>query len=437
MSGHTVESLSHLTDSGVDAAKHAAEVEPAWKELDASKLTITKTSSPKDIPEVNSQEVWDMKTCTDHMLTVTWTSDGGWHAPKIRPYGPLTMSPIASCLHYATQCFEGMKVYRGYDGKLRLFRPDKNCARLVMSSGRVALPPFDPLQLEYLLKAFMRVDGPKWLPKSRPGSFLYIRPALIGNGPEIGVTAPAEALLFVVAVAWPDLSSGTRPGTAERASGLKLLASKSDVRAWPGGFGYAKVGANYGPSFVSHMEGRKMGYDQILWLLGSDFQVTEAGASNFFVVWKTREGKMQLVTAPLEGRIILDGVTRRSVLELARERLTEGSKHLTLNLEGIEVVERTYTMIDLEEAWKERRLVEAFVSGTAYFITPISAINFRDKELDIKMGDGHIGYYAALLKKWLNDIKYGNEDHEWGVVIDEESEVEEQSRSSDNMTVHD
>ena len=83
----------------------------------------------------------------------------GWHPPEIKPYGPLTIMPTASCLHYATQCFEGMKVYRGYDGKLRLFRPDKNCARLVTSSVRVSLPPFDPVELEKILKAFLAVDG--------------------------------------------------------------------------------------------------------------------------------------------------------------------------------------------------------------------------------------------------------------------------------------
>ncbi|KAH7364316.1 aminotransferase [Rhexocercosporidium sp. MPI-PUGE-AT-0058] len=421
MNVHEVETLTHLTDTGIEAANKIVLEEPAIKELEASKLSITRTLSPREVPEVNSNEVWDMKTCTDHMVMATWTSSAGWHAPSIQAYGPLTMSPIASCLHYATQCFEGLKVYRGYDGKLRLFRPDKNCARLLMSAQRVALPPFDPRELEKLIMAFLKVDGPKWLPKSRPGTFLYIRPALIGNGAEIGVTAPGEALLFIVAVAWPDLSSSSRPGTAPKAPGLKLLASKSDVRAWPGGFGYAKVGANYGPAFVAHMEGRKSGYDQILWLLGSDFQVTEAGASNFFVVWKTKEeGKLQLVTAPLDSKIILDGITRRSVVELARERLVEGSKYLTSGLEPLEVVERTYTMIELEEAWEEGRLVEAFVSGTAYFITPCSAINFRERELDIPMGDGSSGYYAALVKKWLNDIKYGNESHEWGVVIDEE-----------------
>jgi branched-chain amino acid aminotransferase len=289
MNGHAVETVEHLLQNGANATKaHELEIH----DLDASKLTVTLTKSPGKVPELDSKEVWSMKSNTDHMVRVTWTDDVGWHAPTIEPYGQLTMSPIASCLHYATQCFEGMKAYRGFDGKLRLFRPDKNCNRLVMSSARVALPTFDPKELEKLLKAFMKVDGPsklfqcpriclnnvdgeiEWLPKSRPGTFLYIRPAIIGNGEQIGVTAPSEVLMFIVAVGWPDLSSGTPPGAAPTPPGLKLLASKSDVRAWPGGFGYAKVGANYGPAFVSHMEGRKMGYDQILWLLGSDYQAS-------------------------------------------------------------------------------------------------------------------------------------------------------------------
>lgn len=254
----------------------------------------------------------------------------------------------------------------------------------------------------------------EWLPKSRPGTFLYLRPAIIGNGEEIGVTAPSEVLLFIVAVLWPDFST-PRPGAAPAPPGLKLLASKDDTRAWPGGFGYAKVGANYGPAFVAHMEGRKQGYDQILWLLGPEQHVTEAGASNFFVVWRTKEGGLQLVTAPLEGKIILEGVTRGSVLDLARERLVEGSKYLTAEVGSVEIVERTYTMSEVVEASKEGRLVEAFVAGTAvsilswesrtctdthqYFITPVSAINFKDKEIEIPMGTGSSGHYAAQFKK--------------------------------------
>ena len=182
------------------------------------------------------------------------------------------------------------------------------------------------------------------------------------------MTSPSEVLLFIIAVPWPDLSGdAVPPGAPPKPFGLKLLASKDDTRAWPGGFGYAKVGANYGPAFVSHMEGRKRGYDQILWLLNNEkeFEVTEAGASNFFVVWKTKDGKLEIVTAPLESKIILDGITRKSVVELARQRLVKGSQWLTDGLEGIDVVERVYTMLEVEEAWKEGRLIEAFVSGTA------------------------------------------------------------------------
>jgi branched-chain amino acid aminotransferase len=158
MNGHAAETVNHLTETGVDAA-NAAIANPAMHDIDASLLKITKTSTLRTVPEPNSAEVWASKSCTDHMVTVTWTADYGWHAPEIKPYGPISMMPTASCLHYATQCFEGMKVYRGYDGKLRLFRPDKNCSRLVMSSTRVALPAFDPVELEKLIKALMKLDG--------------------------------------------------------------------------------------------------------------------------------------------------------------------------------------------------------------------------------------------------------------------------------------
>lgn len=145
----------------------------------------------------------------------------------------------------------------------------------------------------------------------------------------------------------------------DQPKGLKLLASQNGVRAWPGGFGYAKLGANYGPSLMANGEARARGYDQVLWLLNG--LVTEAGASNFFVVWRSKEGKLQLVTAPLGDKIILDGVTRRSILQLARERLANGIG----GLEAVEIVERQFTMDDIVEAAEEGRMVEAFVAGTA------------------------------------------------------------------------
>ena len=120
--------------------------------FDASRTEVTLTSNPRPIPDLGSAEVWSHSVTTDHMITVKWTADQGWEAPHLKLYAPFTIMPTASCLHYATQCFEGMKCYRGYDGKLRLFRPNLNCERLVNSAARVSLPGFDPGELEKVIK---------------------------------------------------------------------------------------------------------------------------------------------------------------------------------------------------------------------------------------------------------------------------------------------
>lgn len=160
--------------------------------LDASMMTVELTASPRTVPEPNSAEVKSQvcdgsgaavrrmlterlssqRTCTDHMITAKWTEENGWEAPELKPYGPFSIMPTASVLHYATECFEGLKLYRGQDGHLRLFRPEKNCRRMKKSAARIALPDFDPEELEKLIVRLCAQDGPKWLPKGRPGSFL-------------------------------------------------------------------------------------------------------------------------------------------------------------------------------------------------------------------------------------------------------------------------
>lgn len=247
--------------------------------------------------------------------------------------------PTASCLHYATECFEGLKAYRGADGRLRLFRPDRNAARFRMSAACIALPPVDPAALERLMATLLAVDGPRWLPRSRPGRYLYLRPTLVGSQPQLGVQAPREALLFIILTFMPPLDR--IPG------GMRLRTSPDDVvRAWAGGFGYAKVGANYGPSLAATHDARRRGFRQVLWLYGPDAECTEAGASNLFVVLRPRPGaRPELVTASLDGRLILDGVTRRSCLDLARER--------------------RYNVAELLDADAEGRILEAFAAGTA------------------------------------------------------------------------
>ncbi|KAI0858092.1 branched-chain-amino-acid aminotransferase [Xylaria cubensis] len=378
--------------------------QPNVHELDASKLTYTFTESPREIPELGVTEIDGNTICTDHMITAKWSAKNGWAAPELKPFGPLSLMPTASVLHYATECFEGLKAYRGYDGKLRVFRPERNCERMLQSSVRISLPSFAPKELEKLIIALLSVDGPKWLPRDRPGNFVYIRPTMIGTQSALGVQAPAEAMLYII-VSFMKVMD-------KPAGGMKLHTSPDDmVRAWVGGFGYAKVGANYGPSLLATQEARARGFHQILWLYGKNGECTEAGASNFFVVWKTREGKKQIVTAPLDDRLILAGVTRSSVLALAKERLAD----------EVEVVERKYTIDEVIEASAEGRLIESFASGTAFFVCPISLIHHRGRDIQIPAGKSGEGAPITLhIKNWLVDIKYGREDHPWGLVVPEE-----------------
>ncbi|KAF2461349.1 aminotransferase [Lineolata rhizophorae] len=360
--------------------------------------------------------------------------------------------PTANCLHYATQCFEGMKLYRsGADGRLRLFRPARNAARMRMSCSRIALPDFEPDALEALIKKLCAVDGGRWLPKERGDGFLYIRPAMIGSDPALGVNKPKEALLYVILCVFPALdvpgvlatgapqaaapppsqqangegnASLTANGVAlpmrPRGRGMRLLASpESEIRAWPGGFGFAKLGANYGPTLEATGAARVSGYDQVLWLFGDAAEVTEAGAANFFVVWRGKEsGRLELVTAPLDSRIILEGVTRASVLDLARERLTV--KENVAGLEPVDVVERTLTIHEILDAYTEGRLIEAFAAGTAFFIAPVGEIHFRGTDIEVPLAEGNSGSYAKNIKDWLKDIMWGRVEHEWGVVVPDE-----------------
>ncbi|KAK2615251.1 hypothetical protein N8I77_002019 [Diaporthe amygdali] len=389
--------LEKINGTSTDAPSKLAE-------LDASKLIYTLTKNPRPVPDEVTATGGNETICSDHMITVGWSASHGWAAPELKPYGPLSLMPTASVLHYATECFEGLKAYRGFDGKLRLFRPDCNAKRLLMSSLRISLPGFAPAELERLVVALMEVDGPKWLPRDRPGSFLYIRPALIGTHQQLGVQAPREALLFITVSFMPRMDAPQ--------GGMKLHTNPEDmVRAWVGGFGYAKVGANYGPSLLATQEARNRGFGQILWLYGPEGYCTEAGASNFFVVWKCKEtGRTQLVTAPLDDRLILDGVTRRSIVQLVRERLGD----------EVDVVERKYTVDEVLEADREGRMVESFAAGTAFFVCPVSMIHHRGKEVTFDMGNGEGGKYTQIIKKWMKDIMYGGDDHAWGVVVQEQ-----------------
>ncbi|XP_049648681.1 LOW QUALITY PROTEIN: branched-chain-amino-acid aminotransferase, mitochondrial-like [Accipiter gentilis] len=274
----------------------------------ASELEVERSRSPKAKPD--PRELVFGKIFTDHMLTIEWTQGSGWGRPRIRPFQDLSLHPASSALHYAVELFEGMKAFRGSDDKIRLFRPELNMERMERSAERVCLPAFDRSELLECIRALLRLEQ-EWVPRSDSAS-LYIRPTFIGTEPSLGVAPPGRALLFVILCpVGPYFPGG-------HFSPVGLLADPTYTRAWPGGAGHCKLGGNYGPTIALQRAAQAQGCQQVLWLHGPERLLTEVGTMNLFVFWHREDGEPELVTPPLDG-LILPGVTRRSLLELARE----------------------------------------------------------------------------------------------------------------------
>ncbi|KAI1500897.1 branched-chain amino acid aminotransferase [Biscogniauxia marginata] len=363
-------------------------------DLDPTKLSITKTKSPKTL--VDPAKLIFGREFTDHMLTVEWTANDGWLAPSIVPYQNLSLDPATCVFHYAFECFEGMKAYKDKSGNVRLFRPDKNVERLKKSAARIALPTCSSAALIELIGRFARLEQ-RFIPDER-GYSLYLRPTLIGTQKTLGVGAPHSALLFVIA-------SPVGPYYPTGFKAVSLEATDYAVRAWPGGVGDMKLGANYAPCVVPQLDAGSRGFQQNLWLFGPEEYVTEVGTMNLFVAVKDKQtGQKELLTHPLDGTI-LAGVTRDSILSLARERLAP---------EGWLISERKITMPELYEASLDGRLIEVFGSGTAAVVSPVRKIGWKGKLVDCGLGEHEeSGEVALRMKGWIEARQYGDEEHDW------------------------
>lgn len=360
-------------------------------------LKVTPTSTPSKTLDVGAH--------TDHMVEINWDSVNGWsQTPEIKPYAALSIDPTASGLHYAIQCFEGLKAYKSTDGKsVRLFRPELNMQRLNRSGRRIVLPEFNEEEFLKIMAKFVEIEA-RFI---QPGGFIYLRPYHIGTNPGLGIRSPTSSTLGVVSIMMPNFSAKI----------MSLYSSPPDVlRAWPGGFGASKLGANYGPTLEQNDIANELGYDQVLWLFGPNRVVTEAGGSNFVVVWKVAgdESKTEIVTCTLDNGTILPGITRRSALEYLRE------KHA--GDESIIVSEREFTFDDIEAAVKDGRLIEAFGLGTAYFVSSCGTIR-SPEGVDIKIPlpiEDRTGPVAEDIRTHFNNIMYGNSgefDHSWRYTI--------------------
>uniref|UniRef100_A0AAV1TLG3 Branched-chain-amino-acid aminotransferase n=1 Tax=Peronospora matthiolae TaxID=2874970 RepID=A0AAV1TLG3_9STRA len=379
------------------AVQHLSSSSSSLPDIQHANLTIERTSCPK--PKLPKEQLQFGKTFTDHMLEVDWALGKGWGKPVIHPYGPISMDPASAVLHYALECFEGMKAYVDPKGRMRLFRPDMNMNRLNRSMNRLLLPTFDGDELIKCLMELVQLDR-DWVPQG-DGYSLYIRPTGISTQASIGVGTSESAKLFIIL-------SPVGPYYPEGFNPVRLCATDHYIRAWPGGTGGYKVGANYAPGILPQYDANAKGYSQNLWLFGPDHEITEVGTMNLFIHWINEQGEQELITPPLTRGDILPGITRDSILTLTRE------------WNEFQVTEANVNMKQLQKASKEDRVLEIFGSGTAAVVSPVSTINYMDEDLAIPLTgtDGKAGRLAERIWNELSDIQYGRRDHPWSVIVD-------------------
>nr|XP_020735768.1 branched-chain-amino-acid aminotransferase, cytosolic isoform X1 [Odocoileus virginianus texanus] len=359
----------------------------------AEDLIITRATVLKEKPDPSTLVFGTV--FTDHMLTVEWSLELGWEKPRIKPLQNLSLHPGSSAFHYAVELFEGLKAFRGVDNKIRLFRPNLNMDRMYRSAMRATLPAFDKKELLECIRQLVKLDE-EWVPYSTSAS-LYIRPTFIGTEPSLGVKKPTKALLFVIlSPVGPYFSSGSF-------NPVSLWANPKYVRAWKGGTGDCKMGGNYGSSLFAQCEAVENACQQVLWLYGEDNQITEVGTMNLFLYWINEDGEEELATPPLDG-IILPGVTRQSILDLAHK------------WGEFKVSERYLTMADLTTAVEESRVREMFGSGTACIVCPVSTILYKGETIHIPTMENGPKLASRILEK-LTDIQYGREESDWTITV--------------------
>lgn len=327
---------------------------------------------------------------TDHMVHVRWTLDEGWHSPVVRPYGPLTLDPAAAVLHYAQEIFEGIKAYRHADGSVWTFRPEKNAARFQHSARRIALPELDCDTFVASLKALVSQDS-AWVPtpaSEAEESSLYLRPFMIASEKFLGVRPSKEVDYYVIA----------SPASAYFKGGVKPVSiwlSSHYNRAAAGGTGFAKCGGNYAASLAAQKEAEAHGCDQVAFLDAAENRwVEELGGMNLFFVYK--DGR--LVTPALTGTI-LEGVTRDSVLTLARDA-------------GLAPEERAISIDEWREGVTSGEITEVFACGTAAVVTPVGELVSDEGRLVCANDEG--GEVGRSIRRELLDIQYGRTEDRQG-----------------------
>lgn len=324
---------------------------------------------------------------SDSMAHISWTKGEGWSDHRIEAYAPLKMDPGAAVLHYALECFEGLKAYRHADQSVWLFRPDANAERFQHSAKRLYLPEVSIADFLGSLAALVKKDI-NWVPSRREYT-LYLRPFMFASEPFLGVRAPKEVDYCVIASpSGPYFKGGMKP--------VNIWVEDTWFRTGPGGTGFAKCGGNYAASLLGEYKGIDHGCEQVCFVdAATKTYLEELGGMNMFVLHK--DGHLE--TPALTGNI-LPGITRRSIIQLAQDH-------------GRDVVETSIALTQLLDDIRSGQVTEVFACGTAAVITPIG--RFKSETFDVTVGEGKCGKLTQSLRNELLGIQLGEveDTHNW------------------------
>ena len=349
---------------------------------DNIKVTLTKESK---LSAVDWNNLPFGKVFSDHMLIMDY-KDGAWQDPEIIPFGPLSMHPATSVIHYGQSIFEGLKAYRMDSGEVAIFRPDMNAKRFEESCERMCMPVIPEDVFVELTRKFVEIES-NWIP-NKEGYSLYLRPFLFGTDEYIGIR-PSDTYRFVIF---------SCPVGAYYSEPVNVKIEEFYTRASAGGVGRAKTAGNYAAALYPAKLGQMKGYHQLIWTDGKTHEyIEESGTMNvMFVI----DGK--LITPSEESDTILRGITKRSVIEVA-------------NLWGMPVEERQVSVAEVVKAHKEGRLTEAFGAGTAATIAHIAKIGYRDEDLILPPVETRT--YSLKVHAYLDDLKSGKVEDSFGWLL--------------------
>lgn len=332
---------------------------------------------------------------TDHMVSIEWTEDEGWHNAQVRAYEPVSLDPASNVFHYGQAIFEGLKAYRHSDGSITAFRPEQNAKRLNNSAERMAMPRLPEEVFLEAVRQIVDIDS-DWVPEAGGEASLYLRPFMIGTEKTLGVKPSTSYSFYIIASpAGAYFSGGVKP--------VSVWISEDYVRAAPGGTGDAKFAGNYAASLLAQQQAAEKGCDQVVWLDAIERKyIEEMGGMNLMFVEGSGENA-KIITPELTGSL-LPGITRKSLLQVAKDL-------------GYEAEERRITVEQWRSGVEDGTITETLACGTAAVITPVGTVKSNEGEFTVNNNEA--GEITMAMRERLRGIQTGEveDTHGWNTVL--------------------